>query len=465
MSSDTERRLRAALQASADLITDPADPADDQPAAGGPAPGGRSGARRPRYRRWVAPTLAAAAVAVIAVGSAVIVRAVNTGHSAPVSRQSPAPSPAPAPTSPAGQQPLAGPQVVDAGLLGAGRGYVRTQHALLWTSDLGRSWHNITPPGLRPAQLQSAGIAVLPDGRAWIAIAPGPGRSAVTVLGRSPATGAWTSTHIPLGALSIPAGGAATTSLSFTDASHGWLLVSAQITHTGSAELLRTTDGGATWTRPGGAGALPGAGTLDFISPALGYLDADSATGSSGWWVTRDAGRSWAQLRLPAPAARKSDSVSIIGSPALAGGALVLAASFTAPGQGRPDGAGLYRSTDLGATWTVRPLASATPAGPYSFAAAPDGSAYVLLGDQPARDLQSFTWVTSRSTDGGRSFTDTTSVHRFFPGPVTLAGPGVLWTIAGSDGCQGLKTDCWSTTGLVASTDGGATWHQVRLPS
>jgi photosystem II stability/assembly factor-like uncharacterized protein len=354
--------------------------------------------------------------------------------------------------------------VVDAGLFAAGGGYVRTRHAFLWTGDLGASWHNITPPGLTPAQLQSAGIAVLPDGHAWIAVAPKAGSSTVTLLGRSPATGTWTSTHIPLGTLKISPYAAATTSLSFTDANHGWLLVSEQITHTGFGELLRTTDGGATWTVQAGQRALPVVGTLHFITPALGYLDANSS-GSSGWWVTRDAGHTWTQLQLPTPAARKSDSVNIISAPALAGGAIVLAASFTTPVQGNADGVGIYRSTDLGDTWTVRQLASETPTEQYNFAATADGSSYVLLRAHPAQDLQSFTWVTSRSTDGGQNFTNTTSVHNFYPGPLTLADPDVLWTIAGSNGCKSFKTDCWSTSGLIASTDGGATWHQINLPS
>jgi photosystem II stability/assembly factor-like uncharacterized protein len=464
MSTDIERRLRAAFEASAELITDPPGSTDHQPAAACPASGDHANARRLRRRRWVAPPLVAATVAVIAAGSTVIVRAVNTDHDAPVSHQSSSPSSTPMPGSPHGQEP-AGPQVVDAELFAAGRGYVRTQHALLWTDDLGESWRNIMPPGLTPAQLQSTSIAVLPDGHAWIAVAPKTGNTTVTLLARSPTTGTWTSIHIPLGTQNISAYAAATTSLSFTDPKHGWLLVSEQITHTGFGELLRTTDGGATWTMQAGQRALPVVGTLHFITPALGYLDANYSMGSRGWWVTRDAGHSWTQLQLPTPAAKKSDTVNIISAPALAGGAIVLATSFTTPVQGNADGVGIYRSTDLADTWTVHQLASETPTEQYNFAATPDGSAYVLLREHPAQGLQGVTWVTSRSTDGGQNFTDTTSVHSFYPGPLTLADPDVLWTIAGSNGCKSVKTGCWSTTGLIASSDGGVTWHQINLPS
>jgi hypothetical protein len=465
MSTDSERRLRAALEASAELITDPPDAADFRPPATSPDPADRPGTRRRGHGPWVAPLLAGAAVVVIVAGVTAVVRTVSGHDSTPVSHRSPpatsAPSPTPTPAG-AGQQPLAGPEVIDAGLFPAGRGYVRTQHSLLWTGDFGATWRDITPPGLTPAQLPSAGVALQPDGHAWIAVAPRAGGSTVTVMRRSPARQTWTSTSVPLGALTIAPGTAATTSLSFTDPDNGWLLVGEQITHTGLGELLRTTDGGVTWTRPAGQGSLPAVGAIHFLTPQVGYL---AATGTGAWWTTRDAGRSWTPLQLPMPATKKSDSVSIISAPVLAGGAVVLAASFTTPAQGGDDGVGIYRSTNLGATWTVRLLASKTATEQYSFAVAPDGSSVVLLRSQPARGLQAFTWVTSRSTDGGRDFTDTSSVHTFYPGPLMLAGRGSLWTIGGANGCESRKTDCWSTAGLIASSDGGARWHQVKLPS
>jgi photosystem II stability/assembly factor-like uncharacterized protein len=461
MTTDPERRLRAALEAGAELITDPPGTADYQPPAASP-PGRRRGTRRRRQGPWVAPLLAAAAVVVIVAGVTAIVRTATGHQGTPVSHRSPPAisAPSPAPTSAgARQQPLAGPQVVDAGLFAAGHGYVRTLHALLWTGDYGATWSNITPPGLAPAQLQSAGIAVLPDGHEWVALA---GRSTVTVMRRSPAAPGWTSTSVPLGALTILPDASAVTSLSFTDPDHGWLLAGEQITHTGSGELLRTTDGGVTWTRQADQRALPGIGAIRFLSPQVGYLRAAS---TGAWWTTRDAGQRWTPLQLPVPAAKKSDSVSVIGAPALAGDGVVLAASFTTPAGGSADGVGIYRSTNLGATWTIRPLASETATEQYSFAAAPDGSSLVLLRSQPAPGLQTFTWVATRSTDGGRSFTDAASVHDFYPGTLLLADRGTLWTIGGANGCTTLKADCWSTAGLIASGDGGASWHQVKLPS
>lgn len=472
MSSDTERRLRAALEASAELITEPPGSTHYQPPADNP-----DGADHPKTRRrrrlgpWVAPLLAAAAVALVSAGVTAIVRTVNTHEDAPVSHRSsspvtasPSPKPSPTSTSTARQQPLPGPQVVDAKLFAGGRGYALTPHSLLWTDNQGATWRNISPPGLTQVQLQSVGIAALPDGHQWVAAAPKAGISLVTLLRRSSTTQAWTSTSIALGALTISPDAGVTTSLSFTDANNGWLLVSEQITHTGFGELLRTTDGGANWTLRAGQRSLPAIGAIHFLTPTIGYLDANSAVGA-GWWATHDAGQTWTQLQLPTPAANKSDLLTVISAPTLAGDAIVLAASFTTPTQGNDEGVGIYRSTDGGATWTIHQLPSKTPTEQYNFAATADGSSYVLLRSQPAADFQSFTWVTSHSTDAGQSFTDTTSVHNSYPGALTLADPDNLWTIGGANGCKSFKTDCWNTAGLIASNDAGASWHQVKLPS
>lgn len=351
----------------------------------------------------------------------------------------------------------------DAVLFAGGHGYVRTPQALLWTDNLGAAWRNITPPGLTEAQLQSAEIAVLPDGHEWVAVAPGAGSSNVTVMRRPSVTGSWTTTSVPLGPLSISPYAAVTTDLSFTDANNGWLVVGEQITHTGFGELLHTTDAGATWTLQADQQTLPVIGMIRFLTPQIGYLD--TAWNGAWWWTTRDAGHSWARLNLPVPSAKKADSVNIITAPAVAGDAIVVAASFTTADQGNADGVGIYRSTDSGVSWTLQQLPSEAPSEQYHFAVAADGSTYVLLRGQPAPDLQEFTWVTSRSTNRGENFTDASSVYNFYPGPLTLADPDNLWTLAGANGCKSFKTDCWNTAGLIASNDGGSTWHHVKLPT
>lgn len=304
---------------------------------------------------------------------------------------------------------------------------------------------------------------MLPDGHQWVALTPAAGSSSLTLLRRTSTTQGWTSSSVPLGPLGISADAAATPSMSFFDANNGWLLVGEQITHTGFGELLHTTDAGATWTLQAGRSTVPDHGAIRFLTAQVGYLDAAS-TGS--WWQTRDAGHGWARLQLQLPSAKKSDAVNILSAPTLAGDAIVVAASFTTPTVGDDDGVGIYRSTDGGATWTVQQLPSQAPDEQYDFATTADGSTYVLLREHPAQDFQSFTWVASRSTGRGQTFTNATSAHNFYPEPpLSLADPNNMWTRSGANGCKTFKTDCWNTTGLVASNDGGSTWHQVKLPS
>jgi photosystem II stability/assembly factor-like uncharacterized protein len=148
----------------------------------------------------------------------------------------------------------------------------------------------------------------------------------------------------------------------------------------------------------------------------------------------------------------------------MAGGAIVLAASFTTPVEGDDEGVGIYRSTDGGATWALQQLPSDAPNEQYNFAATSDGASFVLLREHPSADLQTFTWVVSRSTNRGETFADASSVHNFYPGPLTIADHNTMWTIGGANGCTTFKTGCWNTSGLIASSDGGTTWQQMKLP-
>src|SRR5260370_2525171 len=90
MSTDPERRLRAALEASAELITDPPDSADYQPATN-PDGGDRPKVRSRRQGPWVAPLLAAAAAGLIPTGVTAIARTVNKHEATPVSHRPPPP--------------------------------------------------------------------------------------------------------------------------------------------------------------------------------------------------------------------------------------------------------------------------------------------------------------------------------------------------------------------------------------
>ncbi|MBX9585086.1 MAG: hypothetical protein K2X87_32675, partial [Gemmataceae bacterium] len=114
------------------------------------------------------------------------------------------------------------------------------------------------------------------------------------------------------------------------------------------AGLLRTTDGGGTWTTLDGGGALVGL-NVSGVAPrwktiVLSANDADDPT-KTGVWRSTDAGATWKQVSGAAgtglPAGRSSD---------LAGSHADPNRLFTHSGSTAAT-VGVYRSTDAGATW------------------------------------------------------------------------------------------------------------------
>ncbi len=96
------------------------------------------------------------------------------------------------------QPPLRGPQIEDAHLFSRGHGYAVAAGHLLWTTDDGATWHNITPPHAVPVTPGS--LAVRPDGDAWVAVttsSTGP----VTVFHRGSSAAGWQSTRVAVSAL------------------------------------------------------------------------------------------------------------------------------------------------------------------------------------------------------------------------------------------------------------------------
>jgi photosystem II stability/assembly factor-like uncharacterized protein len=85
--------------------------------------------------------------------------------------------------------------------------------------------------------------------------------------------------------------------LSFADVNHGWAASS------DTADLWATTDGGRTWTKiasgslaayAGGGGAAYSA--LDFVSPQIGWAERGAPDYSTLLLKTTDGGRTWTQI-------------------------------------------------------------------------------------------------------------------------------------------------------------------------
>ncbi len=67
------------------------------------------------------------------------------------------------------------------------------------------------------------------------------------------------------------------------------------------------------------------------------------------------------------------------------------------------------------------------------------------------------------STNNGHTFTSAASTQHAYASNLSLGDPEHLWAIAQADGCRSFKTNCYDTTGLFATADGGHTWRQLHV--
>jgi photosystem II stability/assembly factor-like uncharacterized protein len=223
-------------------------------------------------------------------------------------------------------------------------------------------------------------------------------------------------------------GPASLNQVDFTDAAHGWAV--------GQGVLLRTENGGATWTglrEPSLSGACQPVGSVHFVSPELGYAvaapaaagSASSGSASSGSGGTGSGG-------------------SGSGGGGSAGNSTGSSVSGT-PGAQAPAGH-LLRTTDGGATWSAL---TAAPSGVQSacFGSAQDGYA----------GASGRIW---RTTDAGKSWAlaftepDASSLGQPAGGTSTSAPGTATSTAAAGTPTAGAATP---TTGAATSTAAAAT--------
>lgn len=192
----------------------------------------------------------------------------------------------------------------------------------------------------------------------------------------------------------------------------------------GMGGLLRSTDGGVTWTPLFGSGSEPvRAVAVHPTMPAVAYVGVEDA----GVWKTVDGGITWTPLG-PDVGGHPLTVFTLVIDPAApdtvyAGGAHV-AGGFS-----------VYETVDGGATWSSTPLRALTSA----LAIVPGTPARILAGTQGGG--------IRRSTDGASTWTaaNTGFVNTAVRALAVDATPGTVYAATNLDG-------------VVRSTDGGTTW-------
>ncbi len=255
----------------------------------------------------------------------------------------------------------------------------------------------------------------------------------------------------------------------------GWM--SAAFTQEGdlqSSDLLRSTDGGKSWTRL--QSALPTAladpsriTSLSFLNETAGWITGssyDSAAREHSWiFMTRDGGKSWQEQRLPYPQGYASSQLLILGPPRFfsARDGILPASTRLIP----PVGISTFITHDGGQSWHGQPFfpinnvafnpeVSGGPQIP-TFTDLFTGWSSFLTGegnDTPA------SLSPLRTTDGGRSWKPFNQ-HL----PVRPSDPGfqfitdrVIFALIYTDNPVNFQ----APSELYRTTDGGKTWTTLR---
>ncbi len=200
-------------------------------------------------------------------------------------------------------------QIESMKLLAPNVGWAATKQKLFWTTDGGAQWKDITPKLNHKRQAVSS-VFFLDFSTGWVLLHCGDGSDAAanaaddTCFELASTTNAgetWSVVHQkivePLSKDQLENGPffSDQTSLDFVDAQHGWLILGINTSpiSPSEGEMLRTADGGKTWSPVGGT---PTSGHLHFVTAKDGWIAGGK---EHSFFVTHDAGDSWQAVLLP----------------------------------------------------------------------------------------------------------------------------------------------------------------------
>jgi photosystem II stability/assembly factor-like uncharacterized protein len=317
------------------------------------------------------------------------------------------------------------------------------------SSDGGRSWVTMPlPSGVSSAEV--AAVATAPARPVWLAVASQGGyRLFRADLGSS----AWSSVQL------TPSWGSQawsdTADMVRISPGPGGLVTVAETMSGGNSTALTSLfvsndDGKSFVQHPPRFGRLANTywGSVLFTTPESGLVIAGPDTYPHVFFYTSDSGATWSESVVPGlPAAGDYTP----GEPLLVGSDIFVPVTLCGADCGTTTFS-LLVSHDGGATFSALepqpgPLHNASPA-------------VAALGQEM--------WVSSgagtiyESADGGQTWTSVTATGLPIGATaIALTGPASATAVIGESGCNGFKTDCWSRSYLMATTDGGRTWSRI----
>ena len=325
--------------------------------------------------------------------------------------------------------------------------------ALLHTTDGGRHWTDVTPPGTGSGGVFSR--VFLDANRAWAAFSH-QGNPVVTLCRTADGGRTWETNTFAQTFSSTVMG----LNLDAADLRSGWLMViPLHGMNSSPAALFRTTDGGAHWTQVASTDdMLPYSGEMRFTSAKTGWLSgATASTLPLSLSVTRDGGGSWQAVELPLPPGYENGRLSV-GLPTFFGAGqqdALLCAQYQPQSRQAAPACIIYASHDGGRSWQATPpvrnggasdFFSATEG--WMWAAEPHntGSAAPVKGTLYHTRDGAQTWEALPGTPGLDAFLQ----HGGDVLQLDLVSAEAGWAI--------VRTADGQATQLVATQDGGRGW-------
>jgi probable HAF family extracellular repeat protein len=200
-------------------------------------------------------------------------------------------------------------QIESMKLLTTDTGWAATRNKLFWTTDGGASWKDITPRLNHKHQMVSS-IFFLDTSTGWVLLSCSDDRdisadNSCFVLASTADGGAtWSVAPEKIAhafsheRLEDGYGFSGESWLDFVDSQHGWEIpdISTNSANPSAGEMLRTVDGGKTWTP---TKETPTSDHFIFVTPTDGWIAGGK---DQELFVTHDAGDSWTKVSLPATA-------------------------------------------------------------------------------------------------------------------------------------------------------------------
>ncbi|RPI81877.1 MAG: DUF1906 domain-containing protein, partial [Chloroflexi bacterium] len=327
--------------------------------------------------------------------------------------------------------------IVDFKSINNEEGFVIKNNQLLFTTDTGKSWQNLTPPSASEKELQKGYFFDSLHG--WLA-ATDPKDASLSMLETLDSGNAWSEVKLP------PLNGfpGSLTSFGFVDPQNGWLSVKLA---TGSnfslGVLYRTTDGGKNWLQV----ELPVGGEVVFSTPDIGWLAG--GPDNNELYKTSDGGSTWDPLQF-------FPEDALVTLPAFTNDTHgTLAVTINDPENPRVE---LYSTDDGGITWNIsasQPLDPETaPSTPIELSI--DGGGKPVLSLPVTEDA-------SPEIVNGFSFIGGTGLPEGIVEMDFSGSTGWVYTVNGT--CTGEKGspdfNCSLQPGLFQTTDGGDSWNEI----